>query len=104
MFEDFNHYQAMAKVTRLPTANTHYALLGLSGEVGELHSYFAKAIRDEYALDMDYIKKELGDILWFLSALADDAGLELSEIAIANIEKLQARQKNGTIMGSGDER
>ena len=104
MFDDFTHYQKMAMLTRLPTADTDYALFGLAGEVGELHSYLAKSIRDNYELDKGTIKKELGDILWFIAAIAEDAGIELSDIAITNIEKLQARQKNGTIMGSGDER
>ena len=104
MFEDLNHYQKMAMLTRLPSADVDYALFGLAGEVGELHSYLAKAIRDDYALDAKVIKKELGDILWFIAAIADDAGIELSDVAITNLEKLQARQKNGTIMGSGDER
>lgn len=101
---DLNEYQKLAMVTRLETANTDYALLGLVGEIGELYSYIAKSIRDDYSLDRDHVKKELGDLLWFLAALAEDSGLNLADIARANIEKLQARQKKGTLTGSGDNR
>lgn len=101
---NFSDYQDQARLTRLETADVAYALLGLSGEVGELHSYFAKGIRDKYHLDRETVKKELGDILWFISAIADDSSLSLQEIAEANIEKLQARQKKGTLTGSGDNR
>lgn len=101
---DFNDYHHKAMATRLPTAGHLYALLGISGEVGELHSYLAKHVRDGGELDHQHLKKELGDILWFITAIADDYDLDLADIAEANISKLQARQKNGTLQGSGDNR
>lgn len=100
---ELNVYQWDAMKTRLPTADENYALFNLSGEVGELHSLIAKSIRDN-KLDMELVKKELGDILWCLAAVVGDCGFTLEEVARANLEKLQKRKKNNTLQGSGDER
>lgn len=97
-------YQELAMSTRLPTANRIYSLLMLSGEVGELHGYLAKQIRDGFEIDETHVKKELGDCLWGIAAIAEDFGLTLSSVADANIVKLNSRQQRGKLNGSGDER
>jgi NTP pyrophosphatase (non-canonical NTP hydrolase) len=90
---------------RLPSATALYALMNLSGEVGELMSLEAKAIRDGAKNDyLHQAKKELGDILWCLTAVASDYGFTLEDIAIGNIEKLANRKTNNTIQGNGDDR
>ena len=99
---DVNQYQWEARKTRLSTANKDYALLGLGGEVGELYSLIAKSIRDEKKIDLDLLKKEIGDCVWFLAAIADDYGFSLGAVLEANLTKLQKRQKNNTLSGSGD--
>ncbi len=107
MFKDFDQYQEQAMTTRTSTANPAYALLGLSGEVGEVHSLFAKQIRDNHLDDDEFVlqmKKELGDVLWFIAAIAEDLEINLSDIAETNIEKLKKRKASGTIQGSGDNR
>lgn len=102
---DLNNYQDEAMGFRLPSADSSYAILNLGGEVGELYSLFAKGIRDgrgaDYAVN---VKKELGDILWHVAAIAADHGIPLTEIASCNIEKLTKRKKNNTLTGSGDNR
>jgi NTP pyrophosphatase (non-canonical NTP hydrolase) len=50
------------------------------------------------------VKKELGDVLWHLSQIANDNDFSLSEIAALNIAKLTDRKKRDVIIGSGDER
>ena len=100
---ELNVYQWDAMKTRLPTADENYALFNLSGEVGELHSLIAKSIRDS-KLDMELVKKELGDILWCLAAVVGDCGFTLEEVARANLEKLQKRKQNNTLQGNGDSR
>ena len=47
---------------------------------------------------------ELGDVLWYVAALATDLNVELSEVANKNIEKLNSRKNRVTIGGSGDNR
>ena len=99
-----NEYQMLAMRYRLPSANQTYALLGLSGEVGELHGHVAKAYRDNTGLDRDYCRKELGDILWFVAAIADDMGFDLKDIATTNLNKLESRKARNAIQGNGDNR
>lgn len=100
----FDEYQSLAMETRLPEADESYAVIGLSGEVGELHSLYAKWIRDRGDFPTDNVKKELGDILWFIAAIAQDVGLSLGEVAEVNINKLHARKVLGRLRGSGDDR
>ncbi len=48
--------------------------------------------------------KELGDVLWYVSQLASELGLDLDQIAQLNLDKLRSRQRRGVLSGSGDER
>jgi len=100
-----NEYQRYAYSYSLDSArNINYLLLGLSGEVGELHSVFAKHVRDGGSIGWNNVKKELGDVLWFVAALAEFHGFTLDDVAQTNLDKLNSRKQRGTIGGSGDER
>ena len=100
-----SEYQNQAMSYRLQSANKEYALLGLAGEVGELYSLVAKSIRDSNRMfSVTAVKKELGDILWFVAAIATDYGFGLDEIAQVNLDKLSSRQERNKLQGSGDER
>jgi len=101
-----NEYQHEAMGFRLPQANDLYALYNLPGEVGELMSLEAKMIRDgvDWRQHRDKVLKELGDILWTLTAVAVDYGYSLEDVAKANIDKLTNRKNNNTIQGNGDDR
>ncbi len=85
-----------------------YPALGLAGEAGEVAEHAKKAIRDDAGVvseeRREAMAKELGDVLWYVSQLASELGLELDEIAPANLEKLLSRQRRGVLSGSGDER
>lgn len=103
---NFDQYQRSAMTFRLPTADREYALLNLAAEAGEVAGKAAKHRRDggdvvEYN---NAIKKELGDVLWQVAAVAKDHGLMLSQIAEHNLEKLSSRQQRDVIQGSGDNR
>lgn len=69
--------------------------LGLAGEAGEVADLVKKGIYHQQGLEHEKLKKELGDVLWYISALADQLDMTLSEIMQANIEKLQARFPQG---------
>jgi NTP pyrophosphatase (non-canonical NTP hydrolase) len=102
---DLNFYQDKAWSYALPNAKDDYYLLtGIQGEVGELSSLFAKAYRDEKPLDEENVKKELGDILWFVAGMARYYGWALGDIADSNIRKLESRKVRGVLTGSGDNR
>jgi NTP pyrophosphatase (non-canonical NTP hydrolase) len=100
----FSEYQKEAMDFRLNSATDTYALLGLAGEVGELLSLFAKSIRDQTVLDPVDLSKELGDILWFIAAIADDNEIDLNFVAQGNLVKLIDRRARNAIQGSGDNR
>lgn len=71
------------------------ACLGLSGEVGELNDLLKKWIFHSKNVDRDHLKKEIGDIMWYIALMADALGFELDAIMITNIEKLEARYPEG---------
>ena len=103
---NFTEYQMKAMSFRLASATPDYALFNLGAEVGEVLSLEAKLIRDGGSID-EYrakLKKELGDVLWHIAAIARDNGMDLTEVAVGNIDKLANRQKNNTIQGNGDDR
>ena len=105
--EKFADYQKSAMDLRLNHDNRiTYATLGLVGEAGELANKVKKLLRGDPQREelMAGIRAEMGDVLWYLAALADDLGSDLSEIAGENINKLHSRQNRGKLLGGGDER
>ena len=86
-----------------------YPALKLSGEAGEVSEKIGKRLRDMDGdlTDPDWqdaVAKELGDVLWYIAALARDIGWSLEEVAEANLSKLASRMERGVISGSGDDR
>lgn len=85
-----------------------YCICGIAGESGEVAEKVKKMIRDKGGVitndDRDAIKKELGDVLWYVSALAYEFDIPLGEVAQANIDKLRGRKERGTLHGNGDNR
>ena len=84
--------------------------LGLAGETGEVIEKIKKMIRDKdvvFPLTFEEqvdLEKELGDVLWYVSAIAYYSGIELGDIATANLNKLEDRRERNKIHGSGDNR
>lgn len=85
-----------------------YVSLGLIGEAGEVSEKVKKGIRKnkfEYIYEnKEEIAKELGDVLWYISALSYELGYDLEEIAKMNIAKLKDRDARNEIDGEGDNR
>jgi len=100
----FDEYQEFARSTAIyPTdSKVIYPTLGLCGEAGEVAEKVKKHMRDGKTLVG--VGLELGDVLWYISALADDLGVTLEEVAQANVDKLKSRMERGKISGSGDHR
>jgi NTP pyrophosphatase (non-canonical NTP hydrolase) len=104
---DFDKYQWEAEQTCLSSAyNLEYLISGMAGEVGEVASLYAKYKRDgtKFTDLQAKMTKELGDVLWFVAVTAAYVDADLKDIAEANIQKLNDRQKRGKIGGSGDDR
>src|SRR5215207_4212393 len=95
---NFEEYQVAASRTALyprRKKNLEYPTLGLAGEAGEVANIVKKIQRDHGGQITDEIraklKDELGDVLWYISACADELGLTLAEIAEYNVVKLAKR-------------
>ena len=108
---DFKTYQKKARETaQYPNlgSNNIYPTLGLVGEAGEVAEKVKKVIRDKNGIfDNESklaIKKELGDVLWYLSNLSTEFGFELDDVASENLAKLKNRSDRNKIFGSGDDR
>lgn len=122
-------YQEQAMATAVypgqgGTLGVLYNALAL-GEVGEIQGKVSKLIRDKGLIahspypeydeedfyfsdvqddDAQELLKEMGDVLWHLTMLANDLGYSLESVARANLAKLKSRQERGTLQGSGDNR
>lgn len=107
----FEEYEKFAKSTAIyPRENALiYPTLGLCGESGEVAEKVKKFIRDG-VLDPDELHKEIGDVLWYLSAICRDLSetfncdYSLQKAADENVRKLKSRQDRGVLRGSGDNR
>jgi NTP pyrophosphatase (non-canonical NTP hydrolase) len=110
MLKTFNDYEDIIRETAMyPDAGKgtqvalSYTALGLTGEAGEFAEKIKKWIRDG-KLDKPLTVKELGDVLWYLTASARELGYSLQDVAEINAVKLLDRKNRGALQGSGDTR
>jgi NTP pyrophosphatase (non-canonical NTP hydrolase) len=108
---DLATYQQRSRQTaRYPNAGSNpiYPTLGLCGEAGEVADKVKKVIRDRggsFSPEViEALKLELGDVLWYVAQLSTELGLDLAEVATANLEKLASRAARNVISGDGDQR
>lgn len=100
----FDEYQINAHQFAAYGDRTMYPVLALAEEAGEVVGKFAKALRKGVEVDKEAVKKELGDVLWNLSEICTLLDLDLEDVAIDNVRKLQDRIERGVIVGEGDNR
>lgn len=101
-----------------------YVALKMNGEAGEFAEHVGKAMRDDDLMNggptdrpviidchsgltqerRELLIKEIGDVLWYLSAACNELGIALSDAALGNLEKLYDRTQRDVLRGSGDER
>lgn len=79
----------------------HMALAGLLGELGEVAELLKKARFHSKPYYTTELKKELGDVMWYLHYMCITKDLSLTEIIEENITKLQARYPGGFTPGGG---
>ena len=101
------YQEAAAKTAIYPRSSAVvYPTIGLAGEVGELCNKIKKSIRGDYDIAdrLEGIKKEMGGVLWYLAALANDLHVSLDDVAEVNVQQLQDRMMRNKIQGDGDDR
>lgn len=128
-FNSLDRYQEIATCSAIyPGHGTplglQYVALKMNGEAGELAEHIGKAMRDDNWIELRrgadgvystifnpltderraLIIKEIGDVLWYLSAACNELGISLSHAAAENLEKLCDRGERNALRGSGDER
>jgi NTP pyrophosphatase (non-canonical NTP hydrolase) len=103
-----NDYQAASRKYAVYPKETamSYCIANLAGEAGEAAGKYAKSLRDTWhpAQLRDELRKELGDVLWMVAAVCEEVGLKMGDVAVSNLEKLEARRMAKTLQGSGDNR
>ncbi len=107
MFEGFDWYQSKCAATAIfpKEVALEYLTMGLCSEAGEVAGKVKKKIRDGEPYNVkEQLAAELGDVFWYLAMLTDEAGLNLSDIAFNNLNKLYRRKIKDTLKGSGDNR
>lgn len=98
-----NDYQALAERTQCPqppaidrlaasqqTPLLH-AVIGISGEAGELAGAVEGWLWYGKGLDVENVKEELGDLLWYVAEACNALGLSMESVMEANIRKLRTR-------------
>jgi NTP pyrophosphatase (non-canonical NTP hydrolase) len=109
---NFEEYQNSTEQTAIYPKKTKdglfYTALGLMGEAGEVAETVKRVIREKGSMadqeTKDTLEKELGDVLWYVSQLANELGLSINDIAEKNIKKLMSRKKRDKLKGRGDNR
>ncbi len=109
---NFNEYQKKA----LKTAHNHpdplmdktIWAMGIAGEAGEVIEKWKKIVAYQGGkitkADKEELKKELGDVVWYIAVLAHSLDLSFEEIMQLNVKKLADRNERGVIKGAGDNR
>ena len=76
--------------------NLIHMCVGISGESGELLDTIKKHVIYQKPLDVENVKEELGDLLFYMSNLMQSVGLTFEEILQHNIDKLSVRYSSGS--------
>ncbi len=108
----FDEYQKQALTTAIsnpdPLMDKTIWAMGISGEAGEVLEKWKKIVAykkgEISSADQTEIKKELGDVVWYIAVFANSLGLNLDEVIKLNLQKLADRKKRGVTKGAGDNR
>lgn len=103
-------YDDLVRVSKIYPKNRiiEYPVLGMCGETGEVAEKVKKVIRDNHnkydTATKAAILKELGDVLWYLVAAAQDLGYTFDDVIENNMTKVNNRIVTNTQHGKGDNR
>ena len=103
---DLDDYAEWVEAKMVTTGDKRFLenTMGLIGEIGEFFEKLKKHKRDDTPLDIDALELEAGDILFYYIGLLNFLGMKPYSVIKKNVNKLDSREKRGTIKGSGDYR
>lgn len=109
METSFLDYETFVEQTKDNMCNDIlYLTVAMCGEAGEVADKVKKIYRDHEGIvdgvTEHEIAMEIGDVLWYLAALAIKLRVPLWSIAKCNIDKVNRRINMETLHGSGDYR
>jgi NTP pyrophosphatase (non-canonical NTP hydrolase) len=104
MLDEYQRQAGSTDLMQKTDSSEWYYVMGLCGEAGEVAELVKKRRRnldngkpvDEEEFGHQMLL-ELGDALWYLAREAAVLGITLEEVAQANLEKLAARKREGTV-------
>ena len=87
------------EVEGFPTERLLTAAVGMSAEAGEFTEVVKKMIFQGKPVNEEnlfHLKRELGDIMWYVSQACIGLDISIEEVIQMNFEKLSARYPEGT--------
>ena len=108
---NFNDYQKEAHAFAVypqDVPKTLYLQNAISEELGEMAGQIKRVYRQDGGQltesRKESIKREMGDMLWYMAEQCTNLGLTLQDVAETNISKLSDRKNRNVIIGDGDNR
>ena len=86
------------KIQGFPTERLLTAAVGMSAEAGEFTEIVKKIVFQGKPVNQEnlfHLKRELGDIMWYVSQACIGLDISLEEVIQMNFEKLSARYPEG---------
>lgn len=76
-------------------ADLAIAALGITGEGGEFSDHVKKHLAQGHPLDLDKLRKELGDLMWYVAYACTALDVNMEQVQAENIMKLMRRYPEG---------
>jgi NTP pyrophosphatase (non-canonical NTP hydrolase) len=97
-------YMQFTRDTSKPFVDFNYCVVALNGEAGEVAEWHKKCLLRKQPGHLTHcdLKKELGDVLWYLTRITDFMGWTLEDIMDQNQVKLINRQAAAAEAATGD--
>ena len=95
---DFQDRLQELEIQGFPTERLLTAAVGMSAEAGEFTEIVKKIIFQGKPVNQEnlfHLKRELGDIMWYVSQACIGLDISLEEVIQMNFEKLSARYPEG---------
>ena len=98
-YYEFGQRLAVLNEEGFPTERLLTAAVGMSAEAGEFTEIIKKIIFQGKPVNQEnlfHLKRELGDIMWYVSQACLGLDISLEEVIQMNFDKLSARYPEGT--------